>query len=65
MDERSFRLNFELVLEVFDQGFVAQLAQYFEAARRRSREVALPELTSRSLPVRVRDAVCWLFSVYL
>jgi cardiolipin synthase len=65
VDERSLRLNFELVLEVFDQPFVAKLASHFEAARAKSREVTLAELQARSLPVKVRDALCWLFSVYL
>ena len=65
MDERSLRLNFELVLEVFDQSFVAKLAAHFEAARAKAREVSLPELQSRRLLVKARDALCWLFSVYL
>jgi cardiolipin synthase len=65
IDERSLRLNFELVLEVFDQGFVGELVAHFEAARARSREACLAELHARSLPVRLRDALFWLFSVYL
>ncbi len=65
MDGRSLRLNFELMLEVFDQSFVARITRHFEDARARSRAVTLAEMQSRSLPVRVRDAICWLFSAYL
>lgn len=65
MDERSLRLNFELVTEVFDQAFAGRLAQHFETARAAAREVTLPALQSRRLPARVRDALCWLFSGYL
>jgi cardiolipin synthase len=65
MDERSLRLNFEMVLEVFDPTFVARLAAHFEDARTRSREVSLAELHGRTLPVKTRDALCWLFSAYL
>jgi cardiolipin synthase len=65
MDERSLRLNFELVLEVFDQPFVAKLARHFEAARAKASEVTLPDLAARPVHVKLRDAICWLFSVYL
>ncbi len=65
IDNRSMRLNFEFGVEVYDRGLAGELAGHFESVRARSREVTLEEVDSRSLPVRVRDAVCWLFTPYL
>jgi cardiolipin synthase len=64
-DPRSLRLNFELNVEVFDRGLVQRLADYTESIQRRSRKITLDELDGRSLPVRTRDALAWLFSPYL
>jgi cardiolipin synthase len=65
IDPRSLRLNFEFALEIFDHDFCERLASHFEKARRRSREVTLQEVDSRSLPARTRDALAWLFTPYL
>jgi cardiolipin synthase A/B len=65
MDPRSLRLNFELMLEVFDSGLAGELARFIEACRSRSREVFLEELDGRPIPVKVRDSLSWLFSPYL
>jgi len=65
IDPRSLRLNFELSVEVFDADLVGELSAYCRRAVVNSRRVTLDEVDGRSLPVRVRDAVCWLFSPYL
>lgn len=65
MDPRSLRLNFELVVEVYDHGFAATIARHFETVRERSREITLEEVDSRSLPVRLRDGLAWLLTPYL
>lgn len=65
VDSRSLRLNFELVLEVYDTGFSKTLEAHFEGVLSRSREVSLDEMDARPLPVRTRDALSWLFSPYL
>jgi cardiolipin synthase len=65
IDPRSLRLNFELVVEVFQQDFVTQLRDHFERVRATSREETLAGVDGRSLPVRIRDATAWLFSPYL
>ena len=65
LDPRSLRLNFELVVEIFDPPFGRVLAKQIEQIRSRSREVSLAELDGRPLPIRLRDAVAWLFSPYL
>lgn len=65
LDPRSLRLNFELVVETFDRGFVAVLSKHFEQVKNASREETLAGVDGRSLPTRVRDATAWLFSPYL
>lgn len=64
-DARSLRLNFELVVEVYDEELALKMSEYVEERRQASRRVSLEELDARSLPVRLRDALCWLFSPYL
>ncbi len=65
IDPRSLRLNFEMVLEVFDQSLNFDLANRFERAISKSSETTLSRMDGRSLPVRIRDSLCWLFSPYL
>ena len=65
MDPRSLRLNFELVVEIYDQAFATTIDRHFEDVRERSREVTLEEVDDRSLPARVRDGLAWLLSPYL
>ncbi len=62
-DMRSFRLNFELCLELYDR----DLATTLSALVQRSRGSALTraELDGRSLPVRLRDAGVRLLLPYL
>jgi cardiolipin synthase len=64
-DCRSLRLNFELQVELFDAALTHRLRAHFDAAWNEGRAVTLAEVDGRSLPVRLRDAVCWLFSPYL
>jgi cardiolipin synthase len=65
IDPRSLRLNFELVVEIYDREFAATISGHFESARRRSREITLDEVDSRPLPTRIRDALAWLLTPYL
>jgi cardiolipin synthase len=65
LDPRSLRLNFELVVELFDTALIGGLQQHFEAVRAEAEEVTLRQLQARRLPTRLRDAFCWLFSPYL
>ena len=65
IDPRSLRLNFELVVEIFDQGFVEYMHEHFEQVRKTSSEETLAGVDGRALPVRLRDAIAWLFSPYL
>lgn len=65
LDPRSFHLNFELMVEVYDGGLAADLARHFDDVWNASRDVSLAELERAPLPVRLRDAFFWLFSPYL
>jgi cardiolipin synthase len=64
-DPRSLRLNFELQVEVFDRDFAGAMAARIRSAAAAGRRVTLEEVDRRSLPVRLRDSFCWLFSPYL
>ncbi len=65
LDPRSLRLNFEIVVEVFDHAFVSTISEHFEQVKNTSIEETLVGVDGRSLPIRVRDAIAWLFSPYL
>jgi cardiolipin synthase len=60
---RSFRLNFELNLEVYDE----ELAEQLEAViiSRRHERLLETELAGVSLPARLRDAAIRLMLPYL
>lgn len=64
-DPRSLRLNFELQVEIFGREFAGEMEAHIRAAIDRGRPVTLEEVDGRSLPIRLRDSVCWLFSPYL
>jgi cardiolipin synthase A/B len=65
LDPRSLRLNFELVLEVYDEALVKTLQAHFDEVRGASRQVTDAMLRARPLPIRLCDAALWLFSPYL
>jgi cardiolipin synthase len=65
IDPRSLRLNFELALEIYGQKTIKGLADHVKECRRMSKQVFLKEMDNRPLPVRIRDAMAWLFSPYL
>jgi len=65
LDPRSLRLNFEFNVEIFDSRTVKELVTHFDQCRAASREITLEEVDKRSLPLRLRDSLCKLFSPYL
>ncbi|MCL1985768.1 MAG: cardiolipin synthase [Betaproteobacteria bacterium] len=65
IDSRSLRLNFELNVEVFNTAFVRQMRTFFDEGFQAGKIVSCEELRKASLPVRLRDALFWLFSPYL
>ncbi len=65
VDPRSLRLNFELMVEIFDAAVVAELHQHTNAVRAAAHEITLAEVDARRLPTRLADGLTWLFSPYL
>jgi cardiolipin synthase len=64
-DPRSWRLNFELDFECFDEGFAQDIQARVAERIARARPFTLEEADARPFPVRVRDGVARLFSPYL
>ncbi len=64
LDPRSLRLNFEMVVEVFDTAFVQELNAHMDRVIAASENTTLAELDGRGLLARTRDSLCWLFSPY-
>jgi cardiolipin synthase len=62
-DMRSFRLNFELNVEIYLPSLAEQLDALMTASRRRS--LSHDELRARTLPIRLRDAAARLALPYL
>ncbi|MEX1197669.1 MAG: phospholipase D-like domain-containing protein [Pseudohongiellaceae bacterium] len=65
MDPRSLRLNYELGVELFSESVNAELTGHFERQARAAMRMTIYDLEARSLPVRIRDSLAWLFSPYL
>lgn len=65
LDPRSLRLNFELTVECFDSALTKELEDHFDRVRKSSKEITPADLKARPLAIRMRDAICWLFSPYL
>ncbi len=64
LDPRSLRLNFELVVEIYDHNLVQDLDSHIQDKIQKSHELTLQEVDSRSFLARIRDSLCWLFSPY-
>lgn len=65
LDPRSLRLNFELAVEIFEHALGAELCAHCERQARVSERVTMEQMDARTLPVRARDAICWLFAPYM
>lgn len=65
IDPRSLRLNFELAVEIYHRGTATAIADHIAATISQSRHYAQADLDARRLPIRLRDAVLWLFTPYL
>jgi cardiolipin synthase A/B len=59
LDNRSFRLNDEANLNVFDESFARAQAEIFAQDRARSRQVTLEEWRGRPLTERIEEMVAW------
>lgn len=64
-DSRSLRLNFEVNLECFDKNLNATLTKTVVEKRTQSNFAVGLHTINQSLPVRLRNSFCRLFSPYL
>jgi cardiolipin synthase A/B len=60
LDNRSFRLNDEANLNVFDEAFAREQAEIFVQDRGRSKAVTLEEWRGRAITERLEEAVAWM-----
>ncbi len=60
-DNRSFRLNDEANLNIYDAAFAREQSRIFEADRQRSREITLDEWRNRPWHQKALDRVASLF----
>jgi cardiolipin synthase A/B len=65
LDNRSFRLNFEITALVLDPGFAKQVEAMFEADFARSRPITLEEVLGAPLWYRASSRVAALFAPVL
>ncbi len=65
LDARSLRLNFELLVEIYDKEVGLRLAEDVEAHLHGAKPITLEQVDSRGFAARVRDAFFWLFTPYL
>ena len=65
LDPRSLRLNFEVDIEVIDEGFANAVSQRFGEAMENAKQVKLEELRARPFLIRLFERVLWLASPYL
>ena len=59
-DNRSFRLNDEANLNVFDEAFAREQVETFTQDRARSRKVTLEEWRRRPITERLEEMVAWM-----
>lgn len=65
LDPRSLRLNFEVDIEVIDEGFAGAVSERINEALENARQVKLEELRARSFLLRLFEKILWLASPYL
>ncbi len=65
LDARSLRLNFELVVEIYDRELGISMGEHIRSNKREAIPLVAKELRQRNLVFRLRNAFIWLFSPYL
>jgi cardiolipin synthase len=65
MDNRSFRLNFEVVAAIYDEGTTRELARAFESDLEKSEVVKVRELRDKPFTDRLGESAARLFSPLL
>jgi cardiolipin synthase len=65
LDTRSFALNFEFNVEVYDYDLAHTLISHFENIKKISRPLTAECLQKQNFGIKLRNAMCKLFSPYL
>lgn len=65
LDPRSFRLNFEIDLELYDITIATWIEKRIDSHIAKARRVRIADLVSRPFWHRLRDKTAWLASPYL
>lgn len=65
LDPRSLRLNFEVDIEVIDEGFAGAVSERINEALENAEQIKLEELRARSFLLRLFEKILWLASPYL
>ncbi len=65
LDNRSFRLNFEITAWIFDQDFGRQMQEMFEEDFSRSRQMTFTEVVDRPWWLRLSSRAAYLFAPVL
>jgi cardiolipin synthase len=58
-------LNWEFVVECYDQDFAAQLNEMVDKKVASSKRIRKEDVDARSLPIRLRDGIARLAAPYL
>jgi cardiolipin synthase len=64
-DPRSLRLNFELMVEVYDAEFASTMLTHFDQSVMASQAISYRQIAKRNIVYRLRDALAWLLSPFL
>ncbi|PRY99511.1 cardiolipin synthase [Jezberella montanilacus] len=65
IDPRSLRLNFELDLEIFDQGLAKKIEERIDSVIASAEPITLELIEGQAFLTRLRNKIAWLFSPYL
>lgn len=65
VDIRSFALNFEVNVVVYDRKKAQEMLHYFQADLEYCSPITMDDYAKRSLPVRVKEQICRLLSPLL
>ncbi|MDN3641056.1 phospholipase D-like domain-containing protein [Simiduia curdlanivorans] len=65
LDARSLKLNFEMLVEIYDQKFTKSMAEHIDKLVDQAIPLTLSQLRERSLWLRLRAAMTTLFAPYL
>ena len=64
-DARSLRLNWEFIVECYDEAFATTLNELVDAKRAGAKRIQKEDVDARTLPIKLRDGIARLAAPYL